>query len=190
MNTASRGQRAEGGGQLPGIGLVGACLQAISSASARVQNRLQAGSHTCPQSVIRPLSSVLCLLVLILCATSARAAEPAAKEDPVIVPRSTVPGETAAAGRTGGASPVLLVVAIGAAAAGGWLLWRQRRAPGGLTGRDARKLAVVESRGLGNRQYLVVADYDGQKFLLGVCPGRIEMLSKLDGRAGEGETGA
>jgi flagellar protein FliO/FliZ len=39
----------------------------------------------------------------------------------------------------------------------------------------------VESRPLGSRQYLVVADYDGRKFLLGVCPGSIEMLTPLDG---------
>jgi flagellar protein FliO/FliZ len=44
-----------------------------------------------------------------------------------------------------------------------------------------RALAVDETRSLGNRQYLVVASYEGKKFLLGVCPGRIEMLSALDG---------
>ena len=47
--------------------------------------------------------------------------------------------------------------------------------------RADRRLAIAETRSLGNRQYLVVAAYDGRKFLLGVCPGRIEMLAPLDG---------
>lgn len=44
-----------------------------------------------------------------------------------------------------------------------------------------RKLNVAETRMLGNRQFLVVAEYEGRKMLLGVCPGRIELLSDLDG---------
>ena len=44
---------------------------------------------------------------------------------------------------------------------------------------DLRSLAVEETRSLGNRQYLVVASYEGKKFLLGVCPGRINLLSAL-----------
>jgi flagellar protein FliO/FliZ len=44
-----------------------------------------------------------------------------------------------------------------------------------------RSLAIDETRSLGNRQYLVVASYEGKKFLIGVCPGRIDMLSSLDG---------
>ena len=45
--------------------------------------------------------------------------------------------------------------------------------------RDARQLAIQETRSLGNRQYLVVASYEDKKFLLGVTPGRIEMLTPL-----------
>ena len=182
MITVSRGQPSEARGQ-PDPGRAATPFAAVS---VRVPGG-ERNHRPAMLSVLRHLSSVLCLLGLMV---SARAAEPAAKDDPVIVPRTAGVGEPAAAGRTGGTSPVLLVVASGAAAAGGWLLWRQRRAPGGLAGREARKLAVVESRGLGNRQYLVVADYDGQIFLLGVCPGRIELLSELGARAGERETGA
>ena len=40
-------------------------------------------------------------------------------------------------------------------------------------------LKVEETKPLGNRQFLVVASYEGQKFLLGVVPGRIEFLSAL-----------
>lgn len=118
--------------------------------------------------------------------TAARvSADDKPKDASVIYPRNAA-AQAANAIPTGnpssGSSPVLLIVAIGAAAAGGWMLWRQRRTPSGIAGRDARKLAVSETRSLGNRQYLVVADYDGKKFLLGVCPGRIDLLSPLDER--------
>jgi flagellar protein FliO/FliZ len=46
--------------------------------------------------------------------------------------------------------------------------------------RAPRNLAVEETRSLGNRQYLVVASYQDKKFLIGVCPGRIDLLSALD----------
>ena len=39
---------------------------------------------------------------------------------------------------------------------------------------------VAETKSLGNKQYLVVASYGDQKFLLGVCPGKIELLSELE----------
>ena len=57
------------------------------------------------------------------------------------------------------------------------MLWRSRGVK--MAGRDGHALAVNETRPLGNRQYLVVASYEGKKFLLGVCPGRIELLSAL-----------
>ncbi len=68
---------------------------------------------------------------------------------------------------------------------GAWLWWRMRRNTTGAV-RGDRKLAVSETRPLGNRQYLVVADYEGRKFLLGVCPGRIDLLAPL----GPGEAAA
>ncbi len=46
-----------------------------------------------------------------------------------------------------------------------------------------RKLHIEESRSLGHRQHLVVASYEGRRFLLGVCPGSIEYLSGLDTEA-------
>lgn len=42
-----------------------------------------------------------------------------------------------------------------------------------------RKLHIDEMRPLGNRQFLVVAAYEGKKVLLGVCPGRIDYLCQL-----------
>ncbi len=102
--------------------------------------------------------------------------------DDVIYPHGTAPAGAPLPPQPAGVSSTsLLVVALVAAAAGGWLLWQRRRTTAGLTDRDARKLAVLESRSLGNRQYLVVAGYEGRKFLLAVCPGRIDLLSPLDG---------
>jgi flagellar protein FliO/FliZ len=115
-------------------------------------------------------------------ATGAVVAQEKPKESDIIRPRSAVPADAPATSqtKTSDSNYVLIVLAAGAAATGGWMLWRQRRTPGGIAGRDARKLNVAESRSLGNRQYLVVADYDGKKFLLGVCPGSIQMLAPLD----------
>lgn len=41
-------------------------------------------------------------------------------------------------------------------------------------------LELLETRMLGGRQYLVVAKHGQQKFLLGVCPGRIDYLCPLE----------
>jgi len=74
---------------------------------------------------------------------------------------------------------ILLILILAAAAVavlfkGGFL--------GVLTGssKAEKKLHIEESRSLGHRQYLVVASYEGRRFLLGVCPGSIEYLSGLD----------
>lgn len=42
-----------------------------------------------------------------------------------------------------------------------------------------RKLQISETRMLGNRQFLIVAEYEDRKMLLGVCPGRIDYLATL-----------
>ncbi len=46
--------------------------------------------------------------------------------------------------------------------------------------KGVRKLHIEETKSVGNRQYLLVAEYEGRRFLLGVCPGRIDYLSGLD----------
>ena len=48
-------------------------------------------------------------------------------------------------------------------------------------GKGERKLQISETRSLGNRQFLIVAEYENRKMLLGVCPGRIDYLSTLSG---------
>lgn len=79
-----------------------------------------------------------------------------------------------------------LIVALVIAAVGAWLFWKNRKAQ--AAGNVSHSLAVEETKSLGNRQYLVVASYEGRKFLLGVCPGRIDMLAPLN--EGEKRTGA
>jgi flagellar protein FliO/FliZ len=43
-----------------------------------------------------------------------------------------------------------------------------------------RKLQVLETRPLGNRQYLLVVGYEDSRMLLGVTPGKIDYLCPLD----------
>ena len=60
----------------------------------------------------------------------------------------------------------------------GWYLFRKGvlRKPGGSS---EGKLKVVENRMLGNRQYLMVVEYEENKILLGVGPGKIDYLTTL-----------
>ncbi len=101
----------------------------------------------------------------------------AADADQVIFPASGSHPAASAAGTGAGIGVVTLVVGLALAAAGAWFVWRGRN--GAPIGRDARQLAISETRSLGNRQYLVVASYEDKKFLLGVCPGRIDLLAPL-----------
>ena len=99
--------------------------------------------------------------------------------DAVIYPRRTGGEVVPASGHSTGYAPVL-GVALLLAAAGGWLLWRGRAASGATTA-AMRQLAIVETKSLGNRQFLVVASYKEKKFLLGICPGRVDLLTQLEG---------
>jgi len=114
------------------------------------------------------------LLVALLVGGPAGAADDAT----VFVPKSS---RTEAPVKTEGPTlnSISLLLGVALAGVGGWLVLRNRRHP--AIGRDQRALAVDETRSLGNRQYLVVASYAGRKFLIGVCPGRIELLAPLDG---------
>ncbi len=51
-----------------------------------------------------------------------------------------------------------------------------------------RKLRIEERRTVGNRQHLVVAEYEGRRVLLGISPARIDYLCSLDGDGG-GQSG-
>ncbi len=120
------------------------------------------------------LRLLLAWLLAGFCASAAFAAD----ENRVIYPgRDGAAGSTASASAPGlgAVTTIGLIVLVGA---GGWMLWRGRKLP--FAGRDVRKLAIDETRSLGSRQYLVVASYEGKKLLLGVCPGRIDLLTPLD----------
>jgi len=103
----------------------------------------------------------------------------------VIYPKTAVdPSKPVVPNEHDSSRSLILVVAFLLAAGGVWVLVKRRKAgPGGSRG--GRKLQIDETRPLGNRQYLVVADYDGKKFLLGVTPGRIQMLTPLESDDGQ-----
>lgn len=120
---------------------------------------------------------VTILRVALLCAGIATGVF-AADDNTVFTPGASR-AEPPAKGTAANLGSMSLVFGLILAGAGGWIVWRNRR--GVPVGRDLRSLAIDETRSLGNRQYLVVASYEGKKFLIGVCPGRIDMLSPLDG---------
>lgn len=119
----------------------------------------------------------LVVLVGVVTATLAIAAD----DSRIIFPSGGTKSAAPAAGGTGTANLVTLVVALVIGGIGAWYFWRNRKA-GAMT-RQGHALAIDETRSLGNRQYLVVASYEGKKFLLGVCPGRIDLLAPLNERA-------
>jgi flagellar protein FliO/FliZ len=118
-----------------------------------------------------------CLLWLVLAPLAF-----AADDNKIIFPKgsTTVPAPGAAAAGSV-FNTISLIVAFILAGFGAWLFMRNRRQV--TNGRDLSHLAVEETRPLGNRQYLVVASYQDKKFLLGVCPGRIDMLAPLHDEA-------
>lgn len=114
-------------------------------------------------------------VALLLAVSFARAAD----DNKIIFPGGSPSSATtaAAASDSGSMSSVSLYLGLVLAGVGAWFVWRGRRsAP---LGRDSNRLTVGETRSLGNRQYLVVATYEDKKFLLGVCPGRIDLLAPL-----------
>lgn len=85
-----------------------------------------------------------------------------------------------------GGSKLFLAGAFLLALGGGWLLLRRRGLPLSRVVRSERLIVVEETKSLGNRQYLVVAGCEGRRFLLGVTPGRIQLLTPLE----DADTGA
>ncbi len=120
--------------------------------------------------------------LLLALATPALCAEPtsgAPAADDVFYPRSSPQAQQAeAAGGTG--STWTMLALIGALAGGGYYLVRRGnlRTTNGTQVRQ--RLAIEETKALGNKQYLAVAAYGERKFLIAVCPGRIDLLTRLE----------
>lgn len=116
------------------------------------------------------------LLVALALAAGAAGAE----TDQVIYPRSSAaPAPTTPGLGSSGTFSVVAILLV--AGAGAWVLWRGRGKQ--VAGMAGAQLAIAETRSLGNRQYLVVACYEKKRYLLGVCPGRIDLLAPLDAPA-------
>jgi flagellar protein FliO/FliZ len=146
----------------------------------------------------KPFTSVTCWLLVVIGCVVLATAQPMSAASPdatelaqrpnteIIYPKGSVDAAGLKADGKSTGSSYVLVVALLLAAAGAWVMIQRRQGVMPLGSKTARKLQVEETRPLGNRQYLVVANYDGQRFLLGVTTGQIQMLSPLE-RAKEEE---
>jgi len=71
------------------------------------------------------------------------------------------------------------ILLIGACGVGAWFLFKRGFLKKPFS-KGEGKLKVAESRMLGNRQFLMVVEYEDNKILLGVGPGKIDYLTSLD----------
>lgn len=119
---------------------------------------------------LRRTSSLAAFLIIGQCAALGQAASPS---------RYPVPFPTH--GSDGMLQILVYFILICALLAAG--LYFTRTGFNGLLrkGKGEKKLIISEARTLGNRQFLIVAEYENRKMLLGVCPGRIDYLSTLSG---------
>ena len=144
-----------------------------------------------------PARLILCGAVTLLLTIGARAEEnkpatsatstishPVQSTSEIIVPTAVTPNSAPVSSGSGVQLAIYLCLLVALLGAGSYFL---KNGFGVLQpkSKGARKLTVAETRMLGNRQFLVVAEYEGRKMLLGVCPGRIELLSELGSKADE-----
>jgi flagellar protein FliO/FliZ len=78
----------------------------------------------------------------------------------------------------GGYGMVMLILVLLVLSLGAVFLYVKRFGIARQSGKG--KLEILETRPLGGRQYLVVGKYGHQAFLLGVVPGRIDYLCRLE----------
>lgn len=112
---------------------------------------------------------------------SAAPAEPGRTPDTMIYPQGSAErGAPPAPAQGSTRSWSLLLGALVLGAAGVWMFIKRRQSgPIGAL-RGDRKIVIEETKSLGNRQYLVVAAYEGKQLLLGVTPGQIQLLTAQD----------
>lgn len=115
----------------------------------------------------------------------APAEEPKITPETVIYPKaptSAAPNTPLGTREGGGIGGSLWISLLLLGGCGAWWWWKNRSGAGaGLHGGGSRRLAIEETRSLGNRQYLVVASYEGRRYLLGVTQGQINLLTSLPG---------
>ena len=154
------------------------------------QHEPTSAARTLTVGLRRTVSSLLLAAGLVVSDASAQSAERPGGFAPgtVIYPQGAGPARTEPLpSKPSGSRAWLLVLATGLGAGGLWLLYRRRKAELGRVG-GGRAIVVEETRSLGNRQYLVIAACDGRRFLLGVTPGRIELVAPLNDRKPEEAT--
>ena len=81
-----------------------------------------------------------------------------------------------------GAPTVVMFAGYGVSLAvlgGGVVLFLKRGGWRRVINRSEGRLQVRETRMLGNRQFLMVVEYEDSRLLVGVSPGRIELLTPL-----------
>lgn len=125
----------------------------------------------------RPFASALRLTTITLGSLFLASLAFAADDSKIIFPAGSPQAAAPASSGAGAANTVTVIVALLIAGFGAWWYLRNRKTAG--IAREGRALAIEETRSLGNRQFLVVASYENKKFLLGVCPGRIDLLAPL-----------
>ena len=134
-------------------------------------------------------------LALMLGAGLTGRAQTPAGTDPsdVVYPRGSAPAARQPAQAADSPSPfsppsssgglsqaVAYVVVLGLLVGGAWLLVKRGSLPKPFA-RSEGRLKVLETKMLGNRQFLMVVEYEDAKMLLGVCQGRIDYLTPLAG---------
>ncbi len=135
---------------------------------------------TCAPHSLRVLLLVLGLGAVSL--ASVAGAEPTAAavgSEGVIYPRNAPEAQTrGVSGESSSVWGVLGVIAI-LGGAGLYLLKRGQLGPRSRPA-AAQRLSIEETRPIGNKQFLAVAAYGDRRILLGICPGRVDFLCRLD----------
>ncbi len=154
------------------ITVTAGCLTMLAQAAAQTPPVAAQGTVAPPLAVAAPTASP---------AATAEPADSPAERGRVLYPANgPQPSPATARGGEAGGMPGLTAsfLMLLALCGGGYYLVRRQTgfAP---VGKGQRKLIVSESRSLGNRQFLVVVEYENERVLLGVAPGKIDYLCPL-----------